>query len=50
MAKQYPKEFREDVVRVAQRREAPIAQIARVTGLSRPTIYRVLRELVPTIG
>ena len=25
----------------------PIAQIARVTGLSRPTIYRVLREVSP---
>ena len=25
----------------------PIAQIARVTGLSRPTIYRVLREVQP---
>ena len=25
----------------------PIAQIARVTGLSRPTIYRVLREVEP---
>ena len=25
----------------------PIAQIARVTGLSRPTIYRVLREVDP---
>ncbi len=25
----------------------PIAQIARVTGLSRPTIYRVLREVKP---
>lgn len=25
----------------------PIAQIARVTGLARPTIYRVLREVEP---
>ena len=25
----------------------PIAQIARVTGLSRPTVYRVLREVKP---
>ncbi len=27
----------------------PIAQIARVTGLSRPTIYRVLREVAPVV-
>lgn len=27
----------------------PIAQIARVTGLSRPTIYRVLREVEPVV-
>lgn len=27
----------------------PIAQIARVTGLSRPTIYRVLREVDPVV-
>ena len=27
----------------------PIAQIARVTGLSRPTIYRVLREVEPIV-
>ena len=29
MAKRYPREFRDDVVRVARRREAPLAQIAR---------------------
>lgn len=28
----------------------PIAQIARVTGLSRPTIYRVLAEVNPILG
>lgn len=30
--------------------QKPIAQIARVTGLSRPTIYRVLAEVEPVAG
>lgn len=37
-----------DAVHEMRAGSKPIAQIARVTGLSRPTIYRVLRELKPT--
>ena len=34
MAKPYPKEFRDDVVAVARKGEAPIAQIAKDFGIS----------------
>ena len=30
--------------------EVPIAKIARITGLSRPTIYRVLSHLTHDVG
>lgn len=39
----------DQVAAIHEMKEAkkPIAQIARVTGLSRPTVYRVLRETTP---
>lgn len=42
----------DQVVAIHEMRGAgkPIAQIARVTGLSRPTIYRVLAEVEPVAG
>jgi transposase-like protein len=39
MAKRYPREFRDDVVRVARRHEAPLTQIARDFGVSEATLY-----------
>jgi transposase len=44
MAKQYPKEFRDDVVRVAQRREIPISQIARDFDVSEATLHNWLKR------
>lgn len=37
MSAPHPKEFRDDVVAVARRGEAPIAQVARDFGISSPT-------------
>lgn len=39
MPKAYPKQFRDDVVAVARRGEAPLAQIARDFGISEATVY-----------
>lgn len=39
MPKPYPKQFRDDVVAVARRGDAPLAQIARDFGISEATVY-----------
>lgn len=39
----YPKEFREDVVRVARQGDAPIAQVARDFGISESCLNRWLK-------
>jgi transposase len=44
MARRYPREFRDDVVRVARRREAPMVQIARDFGISDATLYEWMRK------
>jgi transposase len=44
MSKRYPREFRDDVVRVARKHEAPRAQIARDFGISDATLYEWLRR------
>jgi hypothetical protein len=55
VARRYPREFRDDVVRVARRHEAPRAQITRDFGISDATLYEWLRRadvnnLQPSIG
>lgn len=44
MARRYPREFRDDVVRVARRHEAPMVQIARDFGISDATLYEWMRK------
>jgi transposase-like protein len=44
MPKPYPAEFREDVVRVARKREAPLAQIAKDFGISDATLSNWLKR------
>lgn len=44
MAKRYPKEFRDDVVRVARQGNAPLVQIARDFGISDATIHNWLKR------
>ena len=44
MAKQYPQEFRDDVVRVAQRRDTPLNHIARDFGISEATLHNWLKR------
>lgn len=44
MARRYPREFRDDVVRVTRRHEAPKTQIARDFGISEATLYEWLRK------
>ena len=39
MAKAYPREFRDDVVRVARLRESPLTQVARDFGVSDATLH-----------
>ena len=43
MPKAYPLEFRRDVIAVARRREAPLAQIAKDFGISETCLQRWLR-------
>jgi transposase len=42
--KAFPEEFRRDVVAVARRKEAPIAQIARDFGVSEGCVHRWVRR------
>ena len=44
IAKAYPREFRDDVVRVARLREAPITQVARDFGVSDATLHDWLKK------
>ena len=44
MTKPYPAEFREDVVRVARKREAPLTQIAKDFGISNATLANWLKR------
>ncbi len=40
----YPTEFRDDVVAVARRREAPLSQIAKDFGISEATLHNWLKR------
>jgi len=44
MGKRYPKEFRDDVVRVARRGEVTIEQLAKDFGVSDASIYNWLKQ------
>ncbi|MCU1631551.1 MAG: transposase, partial [Micrococcaceae bacterium] len=44
MAKPYPEEFRRDVVSVARKHEAPLAQIAKDFGISEGTLNNWLKR------
>jgi transposase len=44
MAKAYPPEFRDDVVRVARKHEAPLNQIAKDFGISEATLHNWLKK------
>lgn len=44
MPKPFPAEFRSDVVAVARKHEAPIAQIARDFGISEATLHNWLKK------
>jgi transposase-like protein len=44
MAKAYPPEFRDDVVRIARKHEAPINQIAKDFGISEATLHNWLKK------
>jgi transposase len=44
MAKQYPKEFRDDVVAVARRGQAPINQIAKDFGVSEASLHNWIKK------
>ena len=44
MAKAYPREFRDDVVRVARLRESPLTQVARDFGVRDATLHDWLKK------
>jgi transposase len=44
VAKAYPLEFRDDVVRVARKHEAPMNQIAKDFGISEATLHNWLKR------
>lgn len=44
MAKRYPKEFRDDVVKVARQHQAPMNQVAKDFGISVATLYEWIRK------
>lgn len=44
MPKPYPKEFREDVVAIARRREMPFAQVAKDFGISETCVQNWVRK------
>lgn len=44
MAKAYPAEFRDDVVRVARKHEATMSQIAKDFGISEATLHNWLKK------
>lgn len=44
MAKRYPQEFRDDVVRVARLHQSPMTQIAKDFGISDATLYEWMKK------
>jgi transposase len=44
MPKAFPREFRDDVVRVARRGDGPVAQIAKDFGISESCLHRWLQQ------
>jgi transposase len=44
MPKAFPREFRRDVIAVARRKEAPIAQVARDFGISASCLQRWIKR------
>jgi transposase len=44
MPKAFPREFRDDVVAVARRGEAPVSQIAKDFGISESCLHRWLQQ------
>jgi transposase len=44
MPKAFPKEFREDVIRVARQAEAPVSQVAKDFGISESCLHRWLQQ------
>ena len=44
MPRPYPKEFRDDVVAIARRRESPFAQIAKDFGISESCVQNWVRQ------
>lgn len=44
MGKPYPKEFRDDVVRIARQGDTPLAQLAEDFGISEASIYNWLKQ------
>ena len=44
IGKRYPKEFRDDVVRVARSSDAPVKQIAEDFGISDASLYNWLKQ------
>jgi transposase-like protein len=44
MGKRYPKEFRDDVVRVARRGDTPYGQLAEDFGVSEASIYNWVKQ------
>ena len=44
MAKPYPREFRDDVVAVARKGQAPLAQIAKDFGVHEMTLHKWIRQ------
>jgi transposase len=44
MAKRYPQEFRDDVVKVARLHQAPMIQVAKDFGISYATLYEWLKR------
>jgi transposase-like protein len=48
MAKKYPREFRDDIVRVDTRHEAPITQMAEDLGISDATLFEWIKKPTST--
>jgi transposase len=44
MAKRYPREFRDDVVRAARQRQGPLTQVARDFGISDATLSEWMKR------
>ena len=44
MARRYPREFRDDVVRVARRHESPMTRVAKDFGISEATLDEWMRR------